>query len=283
MISILITSIAVALANNPDNIAQQSTTIAISAAPQRVNTIDRIFLYWLSAFNSADPAIIKAFYGKYRDDPDPVFEIEDSQDSCGLTVDRIVERSSTAITVLLRERCLPGVQRVTIELATPDGAKIKTLRIAPLMLPGDEATTAVADIANRLAKRDAFAGSLIIVRNNKTLLARSWGLADPAMKIPMTRDTPMFLASAGKMFTAVAVLQLVEAGKIDLDAPLGRYLKDYPNREMARVNIRQLLTHRGGTGDIGILGREDGANRAKVRTIVSVRPDTRCDGGVHRG
>jgi CubicO group peptidase (beta-lactamase class C family) len=33
-----------------------------------------------------------------------------------------------------------------------------------------------------------------------------------------------------KMFTAVAILQLVEAGKVDLRAPLGRYLRDYPNR-----------------------------------------------------
>jgi CubicO group peptidase (beta-lactamase class C family) len=83
----------------------------------------------------------------------------------------------------------------------------------------------------------------------------------------MTLDTPMFLASAGKMFTGVAVLQLVDAGKIDLDAPLGKYLADYPNKDVATATIRQLLTHRGGTGDIGILGREDGANRARVRTI----------------
>jgi CubicO group peptidase (beta-lactamase class C family) len=68
----------------------------------------------------------------------------------------------------------------------------------------------------------------------------------------------------------VAVLQLVEAGKIDLDAPLGRYLTDYPNADMAKVTIQQLLTHRGGTGDIGILGREDGANRTKVRTIADL-------------
>ncbi len=72
------------------------------------------------------------------------------------------------------------------------------------------------------------------------------------------------------MFTSVAVLQLVEAGKIDLDAPFGKYLTAYPNAEMAKVTIRQLLNHRGGTGDIGILGREDGANRARVRTIADI-------------
>ena len=171
------------------------------------------------------------------------------------------------MTVLLRERCLPGRLRVTIERATSGGADLKTLTIVPLALPADGAITATASIASRLAARNDFAGSLIIARHGKRLLARSWGLANQATHAPMTLNTPMFLASAGKMFTAVATLQLVEAGKIGLDAPLGRYLTDYPNPDMAKVTVRQLLTHRGGTGDIGILGREDGANRARVRTI----------------
>jgi CubicO group peptidase (beta-lactamase class C family) len=53
-----------------------------------------------------------------------------------------------------------------------------------------------------------------------------------------------------KMFTAVAVLQLVQAGRVRLDAPVGTYLRDYPNRDVAsRVTIHQLLTHTGGTSE----------------------------------
>ena len=174
------------------------------------------------------------------------------------------------MTVLLQQRCLPGLQRARIELVSPDGGKLKALDVLPLALPGDGAVRTAANITNRLAARDDFAGSLIIARGEKRLLARSWGLADPGLRTPMTLDTPMFLASAGKMFTGVAVLQLVDAGKIDLAAPLGRYLSDYRNSKMAKVTIRQLLTHRGGTGDIGILGREDGANRARIRTIADI-------------
>ena len=49
----------------------------------------------------------------------------------------------------------------------------------------------------------------------------------------------------------VAILQLVEAGKVKLTAPLSTYVRDYPNREVAtKVTIHQLLTHTGGTGDI---------------------------------
>jgi len=229
--------------------------------------LDGIFRDWLAAFNSGDRTRIKAVYARYADDPDPAFALEQAEDTCGVTIDRITDRSPTAMTVLLRQRCLPGLQRLTLELAAAGASRLKTLDLRPLPLPGDGAIAVTATIARRLAARGDFAGALIIRHGGKRLLARSWGLADPARHVPITLDTPMFLASAGKMFTAVSVLQLVDAGTVELDAPLGRYLPDYPNADMAKVTIRQLLTHRGGTGDIGILGRDDGVNRAKVRTI----------------
>jgi len=182
-------------------------------------------------------------------------------------IDRVAARSATAMTVLLRQRCLPGLQRLKLELGATGGAKLKTLKLRRLDLPGDGAIRALAMIAGRLAANDEFAGALIVQRGDRPLLGQSWGRIAPATDAPITLDTPMFLASAGKMFTAVAALQLVDAGKIALDAPLRTYLPDYPNAEMAGVTIRQLLTHRGGTGDIGILERGDVANRARVRTI----------------
>ena len=67
-----------------------------------------------------------------------------------------------------------------------------------------------------------------------------------------------------KMFTAIATLQLVEAGKLSLDKPIGTYLPDYPNVDVAsRVTVRHLLTHTGGTGDI--FGPEFDANRLTLK------------------
>lgn len=226
----------------------------------------RIFEEWVTAFNSGDPANITAFYDRYLGDKNPVFALESAQDTCGFDLERIEAISATTMTALLRQRCLPGLQRARLEVAA-DGVKLKSLRFRPLPLPGDGSIIATAMIADRLSARNDFAGSIIIARHGKRLLARSWGFADPATRSPMTLDTPMFLASAGKMFTAIAIFQLVDAGKVELDAPLGKYLTDYQNAATAKVTIRQLLTHRGGTGDIGILGRDDGANRAHVRTI----------------
>jgi D-alanyl-D-alanine carboxypeptidase len=84
------------------------------------------------------------------------------------------------------------------------------------------------------------------------LLERAWGFSDRAAQEPNTVDTRFRLGSMNKIITAVAVLQLVEAGKLSLDTPIVSYLKDYPNREAAdKVTLRHLLTHRSGVGEIG--------------------------------
>ena len=229
--------------------------------------VGQVFDQWLTAFNSGDRDVFRKFYAERLDDPEPQWPWENAQDSCGLTLERIEVQTPLTMTALLREKCLGGSQRVKIELSDADAVRIKDLNLTPLPLPGNGAYTAVADIADRLTARDEFARVMMEVRGNRQIAARSWGLVDRDPAAPMTLDTPMFLASAGKMFTGVAVLQLVDAGKIELDAPLGKYLADYPSADMARVTIRQLLTHRGGTGDMGILARNEGANRATVRSI----------------
>lgn len=68
------------------------------------------------------------------------------------------------------------------------------------------------------------------------------------------------------MFTAVAVAQLAQAGKLKLNEPLGKYLTDYPNQDVAtKVTIHHLLTHTGGTGDF--FGPEFFAHRTELRDL----------------
>jgi CubicO group peptidase (beta-lactamase class C family) len=62
----------------------------------------------------------------------------------------------------------------------------------------------------------------------------------------VTADTPFPLGSISKSFTALAVMQLVEAGEVDLDAELGQYLEGFSGRAAGAVTIRQLLSHTSG-------------------------------------
>ncbi|MGH9663979.1 MAG: serine hydrolase domain-containing protein, partial [Bryobacteraceae bacterium] len=106
-------------------------------------------------------------------------------------------------------------------------------------------------LLERMTLADKFAGDVLIAKDGRVIFAQAYGLADREHRIPNTLHTRFGMASVGKMFTGVAILQLVRAEKIKLDDPVGKYLTDYPNRQVAsKVTIRELLNHTGGTGDI---------------------------------
>ncbi len=113
---------------------------------------------------------------------------------------------------------------------------------------------------------DRFSGAVIVARVGKPVFAQAYGLADREHKVPNTLKTRFRIGSMNKMFTATSILQLAQAGKLGLDVPLGKYLTDYPNKDVAtKLTIRQLLTHTGGTGDI--FGPEFEAHRLELRTL----------------
>jgi CubicO group peptidase (beta-lactamase class C family) len=113
---------------------------------------------------------------------------------------------------------------------------------------------------------DAFSGAILIAHNGKIVLDQAWGMADETNHIRNTVDTQFCIGSMNKMFTAVAILQLVGQGKLGLDQPIATYWPDYPNRDLAsHVTIRELLRHTGGTGDI--FTPEYEANREETRTL----------------
>jgi D-alanyl-D-alanine carboxypeptidase len=113
---------------------------------------------------------------------------------------------------------------------------------------------------------DRFAGAVLVVKDGKPIFEEAYGLADREHKVPNTLKTRFRIGSMNKMFTATSILQLAEAGKLDINAPLGKYLTDYPNKDVAtKVTIHQLLTHTGGTGDI--FGPDFDKNRLELRTL----------------
>jgi D-alanyl-D-alanine carboxypeptidase len=99
------------------------------------------------------------------------------------------------------------------------------------------------------AEADGFSGQILVADASGIVYERELGHADPATAAPVAADTRFNLASTGKLFTTVAVLQLVQAGKLDLDAPVGRYLPDWPVATVReQVTARQLLSHTSGLG-----------------------------------
>jgi D-alanyl-D-alanine carboxypeptidase len=131
-------------------------------------------------------------------------------------------------------------------------------------LPQAQALAALTAHANQRARADEFAGVVLVARHGKVLLQDAWGRADRKAGVANTPATRFRIGSMNKMFTAVATLQLVEAHKLALDDPIGQHLPGYPNKQVAaKVTVRHLLTHTGGTGDI--FGPEFDRNRLQLR------------------
>ena len=108
--------------------------------------------------------------------------------------------------------------------------------------------------------------AIIVREKRQSDFSGAYGLADREKKISNQLSTRFRVGSMNKMFTAVATLQLAQAGKLRLTDPVGTYLTDYPNKNLAsKVTIHQLLTHTGGTGDI--FGPQFDARRAELRTL----------------
>ncbi|MHB1329072.1 MAG: serine hydrolase domain-containing protein [Gemmatimonadales bacterium] len=100
-----------------------------------------------------------------------------------------------------------------------------------------------------LAKADVFSGAVLLAHNGRVLFSRAYGQANKDFEAPNQVDTRFNLGSMNKMFTGVAIAQLVEKGKLSFDDPLSKFLPDYPTPEAAqKIRIKHLLTHTSGLG-----------------------------------
>jgi D-alanyl-D-alanine carboxypeptidase len=118
-----------------------------------------------------------------------------------------------------------------------------------------------------LAAEGAFSGVVILAREGTPVFQGAWGWADREAGRPNTVDTAFNLGSIDKVFTATAIRQLAELGRIHLDSTLAHHWPDYPQPEFAqRVTVRQLLEHRSGIGG-NIFGSPEGGRRADLRTL----------------
>lgn len=91
-----------------------------------------------------------------------------------------------------------------------------------------------------------FNGAVLVAENGKVIYKGAHGLANMEWNIPNTPDTKFRLGSITKQFTAAVTLQLVEQGKIKLDAKISDYLPDYRKDTGDKVTIHHLLTHTSG-------------------------------------
>ncbi len=145
---------------------------------------------------------------------------------------------------------------ISLDLAVDETRRVAGLSVrfasAP---PGDddknlEPSQIVAKLERYLtdlSTKGAFSGSVILAKDFKPVYAQAFGQSNRASGLSNTLDTPINLGSMNKMFTGLAVTQLVAAGQLEFDDTVGEHLPDYPDPEVRdKVTVHQLLTHTSG-------------------------------------
>lgn len=113
-----------------------------------------------------------------------------------------------------------------------------------------EFLSTVEKFLNDKASADEFSGVVFIAEKDKPVFSKAYGLASREKNQSNKIDTKFNLGSINKIFTRIAIGQLVQQGKISFNDKLGKFLPEYPNKEAAeKVTIRHLVTMKSGVGD----------------------------------
>jgi len=122
-------------------------------------------------------------------------------------------------------------------------------------------------LRTKMAEQHIPALQVAVVVGDRVVMSEAYGTANVEQQIAASRETLFPINSATKSFTGVAIMQLVEAGKVDLEAPISRYFDDLPEKWRA-VRIRQLLAHSSGLPNIvdekGLIGGGSDADAWKL-------------------
>jgi len=98
-----------------------------------------------------------------------------------------------------------------------------------------------------------FNGTVLVAESGKIILKKGYGFANLEWNIPNKANTKFDIGSVTKQFTAMLIMQLVEQGKIKLDAKIIEYLPDYRQDTGDKITIHHLLTHTSGIPDYSSL------------------------------
>ncbi|HUE42464.1 MAG TPA: serine hydrolase domain-containing protein [Candidatus Sulfotelmatobacter sp.] len=271
---------AVAAENQPQ---QQQSSPERDPRPSKIpdTPAGRQFFAWLDAFDSGDKTKLQQFLKDHyptRSDASAIdMEMQFRDQTGGFDFEDFDrdESSTTKFVGIVKERASDQFARFVIEVDPAATQHVTSLalnmvpRPAKFALPRMTERDALAAFREKLQQEAAagrFSGAALVAKNGTPIFTSAYGMADRDKKIPNSLTTKFRIGSMNKMFTATAVLQLAQAGKLKLTDAVGKYLTDYPNKNIAtKVTVEQLLSHTGGTGDF--FGPEFDKHRLELKTL----------------
>jgi CubicO group peptidase (beta-lactamase class C family) len=255
------------------------TTVSPSGGPSAATEklpdtpVGRLGQQFLDAVDAGDSATVARFVAEHwsRDvrgrSPEKIAGMlaKLHAQSGGLRVQRF-EMAGSALRMMTRAANEKKWLAMEIEPAVGDPSRIANITLVPLDQPrmggprkpwaegplsDDRIAEVIREKVKAAADSDRFSGVVLVAHGDQVLVHDVYGWADREHGRTNTKDTPFATYSMGKMFTSVAIAQLVARGKLSWDDTLAKVLPSYPNREAAKtITIRQLLTHTAGVPDV---------------------------------
>jgi D-alanyl-D-alanine carboxypeptidase len=252
---------------SPQRTAARQTTSGVSLRVEIPKTpVGEQFAGWLQAFNSGNPETMKAFQSGHFDAAllgDAVrrlnMDVDLRERTGGFELMQIEKSTPFELTAFLKERNSEQWARIVLSVSEDEAHRITGIGLRPT--PAPAATTPQADRSEgkmleavnaktqELCQKDQFSGAVLVAKVGRSIFEKACGMADQDRKLPNRPDTKFNLGSMNKMFTAVAVAQLAQQGKLKFSDTISKFLPDYPNKDVAaQVTIDELLTHTSGLG-----------------------------------
>ena len=177
----------------------------------------------------------------------------------GIEFHSVQEAKPNEVTVLLRSKLTGQWLALIVRVEPEEPHRIAGLGLRPPKAPAgaqpiksltnEQIAQKMKALMNKLADADVFSGAVLLAKDGVPIFKGAYGMANKDFNAPNRTDTKFNLGSMNKMFTAVAIAQLVERGKLSFDDPLSKFLPDFPDKASAeKIKIKHLLTHTAGLG-----------------------------------
>jgi CubicO group peptidase (beta-lactamase class C family) len=226
----------------------------------------KLLQQWLAMCTTPDVATIEKWSSAHYEDAflkrASAKEIADSDvEECtkhgGYRPVQIIESKPGEIKVLV-EGIKSGVY-AELEVSSKGDGKMGPIQGSPASIPETMLPKDLNDVVlkseaqssmEKLSRQGMASGIVIAARGTQPIAIVTAGYADRAKRTQITPTSQFTLGSMGKMFTAAAIGQLVDHGKVSYDDPVGKFFPDYPNKTVReKVTVGMLLSHTGGMRD----------------------------------
>jgi CubicO group peptidase (beta-lactamase class C family) len=136
----------------------------------------------------------------------------------------------------------------TILPITPTSIPLSTASPPPTQTTNAQLASQIDAFLTDLTDQDRFSGSVLVAMDGQVVISQGYGMANLELEVPNTPQTKFLIASITKQFTAMAILQLQQQGKLNVQDPICQYLLDCPEAWQP-ITLHHLLTHTSGIPD----------------------------------